>query len=348
MAEAAGTAGTGQGWQALAARLKVRRMRTHVRLLGDSRGGHLSGSAGNVILLHRRGGSPEGLPIPMECLDDAVRELKALRQCVSRVARYQGLSAQEWAISCTPLILRLHLVRRSLADLAVIRVGTWPDTGWAARLRAAQNEVERRLTDVSASARSLMREETSSANTMINFSFEGTKLADALDGLCGLVVAGSVSTSLGSPTKQIIMLQVTLADLLRAIDDDARRMDANADDTHKLAEEIHRSVQRWVFHPDAPLDAACQPAYRAFEQARVAENDAYEVYADDLERYLKRRRANLSVAESDLDTVAVVRRRRQYITTLLALQTRISAICRYAPEARADSTPGESIADSAE
>ena len=193
-----------------------------------------------------------------------------------------------------------------------------------------------------------MGEEANSADTVINFSFEGTKLADALDGLCRLVVAVSVHTSRGSPTRQLMMLQATLADVLRAINDDARRMDANADDTHKLAEEIRRSVQRWVFHPDAPLDAACQPAYRAFEQARVAENDAYEVYADDLERYQKGRRANLSVAESDLDTLALVRRRREYITTLLGLQTRISAICRYAPEAHADSTPGDGIVDPAE
>jgi hypothetical protein len=301
-----------------------------------------------VIPLHRRGGPAEGLPIPMEWLRDAVRELEALRQCASRVARYQGLSAQEWAIRCTPLIMRLHLVRRSLADLAVIRVGAWPDTGWAVRLRAAQDEVERRLTDVNASARSLMREETSSADTVINFSLEATKLADALDGLCSLVVVVSARTLRGSPTKQLLMLQAILADLLRAIDDDARRMDANAEDTHKVAEEIRRAVQRWVFRPDAPIDAACQPTYRAFEQARAAENDAYEVYADDLERYQKRRRADLSVAESDLDTLALVRRRRGYITALLDLQARISAICRHALEARADSTPGDGVVDSAE
>jgi hypothetical protein len=183
-------------------------------------------------------------------------------------------------------MLRLHLVRRSLADLAVIRLGAWPDTGWAVRLRAAQDEVERRLIDVSASARSLMREEASSADTAINFSFEGAKLADALDGLCSLVVAMPVGTSRGSPAKQLMMLQATLADLLRAVDDNARRMDANAEDTHKLTEEIRRYVHRWVFHPDAPLDGACQSAYRAFEQARVAENDAYEVYAASYPRRL--------------------------------------------------------------
>lgn len=123
-----------------------------------------------------------------------MHELEALRQCVAKVAIDYPWSAQEWAANCTPLILRLHFARQSLADLAMIRVGTWPDTGWAVRLRAAHDEVARRMAEVGASAASLMRTETNSIDTVINLNVEGSKLADALDGLRGLLVAAYPAT----------------------------------------------------------------------------------------------------------------------------------------------------------
>jgi len=86
-------------------------------------------------------------------------------------------------------MLRLPVARQSLVGLTGIRVGTWPDTHWAVRFRTAHDEVDRRLTDVSASARSLVRKETCTADVALNFSFEGVKLAEALDELCDLIKA---------------------------------------------------------------------------------------------------------------------------------------------------------------
>jgi hypothetical protein len=84
-------------------------------------------------------------------------------------------------------MLRLPAARQSLADLTGIRVGTWPDTHWAMRLRTAHDEVDRRLTDVSMSASSLIRKETCSTDAALSFNFDGGKLAEALDGLCELI-----------------------------------------------------------------------------------------------------------------------------------------------------------------
>jgi hypothetical protein len=147
----------------------------------------VTGPGQDVIPLHRRGGQHGNLPVPMERLCDAVQELQGLRECVAQAVRDQSWSAMEWGLVCTPVMLRMPLAKQSLADLAGVRVGIWPDTHWAMRLRTAHDEVERRLMDVSASARSLMREETCTADAAVNFGFEGARLAEALDGLCCLI-----------------------------------------------------------------------------------------------------------------------------------------------------------------
>ena len=147
----------------------------------------MSGPGQGVIALHRRGGQHGNLPVPMERLCDAVQELQGLRECVAQAVSDQSWCAMEWGLVCTPVMLRVPLAKQSLADLADIRVGIWPDTHWAMRLRTAHDEVERRLVNVSASARPLMREETCTADAAVNFGFEGAKLAEALDGLCGLI-----------------------------------------------------------------------------------------------------------------------------------------------------------------
>lgn len=147
-----------------------------------------------MIPLHWPKRPSDDPPIPVKRLRAAVRELEALRQCVAKVAINYPWSAEEWAANWTPLMLRLHFARPSLADLAMIRVGIWPDTGWAVRLRAAHDEVERRMAEVSASAASLMRTETSSVDAVVNLNVEGSKLADALDGLRSLLVAAYPAT----------------------------------------------------------------------------------------------------------------------------------------------------------
>ena len=126
---------------------------------------------------------------------------------------------------------------------------------------------------------------------------------------------------------QLTRLQSALTDLLCVIYDDARQMDANLDDAHDLVQSIRMLVRQRVLRPGRPADDSQQlHAYHAFELARIAENDAYEVYAGDLECFRKRQRLNLGVAESDSDRLALVKRRRAYISVLLAYQSQISPV----------------------
>jgi hypothetical protein len=127
--------------------------------------------------------------------------------------------------------------------------------------------------------------------------------------------------------KRLVRLQLTLTDLLGAVDDDPQRMDASLEDAHRLVEEVRSCVKQRVFHSEDPTNSSVpQRGYKKFENVRGAENDAYEVYSDALERYQKRRMKDLSVAESVSDKLALVRRRRDYISKLLAFMTKASAI----------------------
>jgi hypothetical protein len=144
--------------------------------------------------------------------------------------------------------------------------------------------------------------------------------------------AGSSEPRSGRPSdngtiQQLATLQVTLTNLLRAVDDDARRMDASLDDAHKLVEDIRTVVKFTIFSSgNPPSHSIDQKVYNSFEQARVAENDFHEIYSEDLECYQKRRRRNLNVADSDSDKLALVKRRRVYISALLAFQIEASVI----------------------
>jgi len=128
------------------------------------------------------------LPVSLHRLGVAVRELDDLRRCVERVAGVPQWSGMDWKVACAPLLLRMPRARRSLADLGEIRVGRWPDTDWAVRVRAARGEVERRLTDVRVSMSALAGKEVTSSNAVVNFSSDAGLLAEAADELCGLIV----------------------------------------------------------------------------------------------------------------------------------------------------------------
>jgi hypothetical protein len=141
----------------------------------------------NVISLHPLRRLSEDLPVPVERLGVAVQELDDLRVCIERMVREPHWSASGWRAACAPLTLRIPGARQSLADLAEIQVGRWPDTVWAVRLRAARDEVERRLLDITMSVSSLMQGEPS-MDMVVRFHTDGTKLAEALDRLCGLIV----------------------------------------------------------------------------------------------------------------------------------------------------------------
>jgi hypothetical protein len=131
-------------------------------------------------------------------LSNAAQELDSLRRCIEPILSDLRWSALEWRVACAPLLVRLPAARQSLEDLADVRVGRWPDTNWAVRLRAARDEVERRLMDVSMSLSSLLHMETSSIDVVADFRFEGAKLAEAAGALCSLltgrypVAAGSI------------------------------------------------------------------------------------------------------------------------------------------------------------
>jgi hypothetical protein len=127
--------------------------------------------------------------------------------------------------------------------------------------------------------------------------------------------------------KRLARLQATLTDLLGSIDDDARLMDASLADAHRLVEEIRGCVTYEMLGPDGPLHpSACQRKYNEFMRARFAENDMHEVYSGDLERYQKRQMKDLGVAELDSDGLALVKRRRVYISKVLDFQAQASAI----------------------
>ncbi len=127
--------------------------------------------------------------------------------------------------------------------------------------------------------------------------------------------------------ERLILHHSILIDLLHSLEDDPRLMDASLEDVHELATLICRIVKRNVFGPHGPLDPfSRRDIYDRLDCARVDESDVYEVYAEDLERYQRRQRKDLGVAELDSDKFAVVKRRREYICTLAALQTQLSGV----------------------
>lgn len=127
--------------------------------------------------------------------------------------------------------------------------------------------------------------------------------------------------------ERLTCLQSALADLLCVIDEDARLLDASLGDAHNLVQSLRTLAKQLAFWADGHAgDSQQWRAYRAFERARATENDVYEVYADDLERFRKRQQLNLGIAESDSDRSALVKRRRVYIAALLAYQAKLSLI----------------------
>jgi hypothetical protein len=144
-------------------------------------------SARNVIPLRPPGESRYDLPVPLERLSNTAQELDSLQRCIKPILTDLRWSALEWRVACTPLLVRLPAARQSLEDLADVRADRWPDTDWAVRLRAACDEVERRLLGVSMSLSSLLHTETSSIDAVADFNFEGAKLAEAAGGLCSLL-----------------------------------------------------------------------------------------------------------------------------------------------------------------
>jgi hypothetical protein len=105
----------------------------------------VTGIDGDVIPLHRPSPSPvqrgtiKDPAITLPWLRSAAKQLDELRLCAERVALDPQWSAMEWRATCTPLLIRLPGTRQLLASLSLIRVGHWPETEWAVRIRCAHS-----------------------------------------------------------------------------------------------------------------------------------------------------------------------------------------------------------------
>lgn len=119
----------------------------------SARGCQVAASERDVIPLHARSAaSPRSKTsspaITLSRLRAAAEQLDELRRCAERVALDPQWSAMEWRATCASLLIQLSEARHLLASLSPIRVGQWPDTEWAARVRTSRSDVERRLLDV--------------------------------------------------------------------------------------------------------------------------------------------------------------------------------------------------------
>ena len=133
-------------------------------------------------------------------------------------------------------------------------------------------------------------------------------------------------------------LETRLADLLDPIDEIASRMDSSLKNAHELVEEIRAAVKSEVFASGGPLEPPdYQEVHGWFEDARVEENDMYEVYDHVLAHQQKRLRdKTLGTAAADEDKLAQVRRRRAYIGTLRVFRKEFAGVLDYLRERSAE------------
>ena len=315
----------------------------------------MAGPDHDVIPLHAYSAVPpttiQRLAITPTRLRAAAQQLDELRGCAERIALDPQRSAMEWRAICAPLIIQLHRARQLLASLNPIRVGLWPDTDWAARVRTTHDDVERRLFDVGFAMSILTSGDTDHPDAAISLTSDASLLATAARQLQTLITsdhAKPASTGSFEPgmnkwgrsrwldrgqrdvhevTEDLVQLVSTLTGILRSVGDEARLLDANLDDTHEIASRTGSLVKYEIFGPDGPRPASShRDTFLRFEQVRADENDGYEIYGDDLERQRKRRRKDLTIADADADKTAVAKRRRIYIATLFDFQAQISDI----------------------
>lgn len=131
----------------------------------------------------------DDLPVPVALLQVAVLQFDELRRYAERLAAAPQWSALEWRAVCSPVLIRLPRARQSLAILDPVRVGRHADTRWAARVRTARREVERRLTDIRISMSAVTSMEVSSPDAVVTVNSDGVLLAAALGDLRALIVS---------------------------------------------------------------------------------------------------------------------------------------------------------------
>jgi hypothetical protein len=94
-----------------------------------------------------------------------------------------------WRAICTPLLIRLSRAQQLLASLSPIRVGHWPDTEWAARVRSTHSDVERRLLDVRVAISALTGDDTSNPDAVVTLTSDASLLAGAAAELRTLITS---------------------------------------------------------------------------------------------------------------------------------------------------------------
>lgn len=293
----------------------------------------------------------EGPAITRARLRDAARQLDELRRCAERVALDPQWSAMEWRATCTPFLIRLPEARQLLASLSPIRIGHWPDTEWAARVRTTCGNIECRLEDVVFAMGALTSGETNNPDAAASLMSDAPLLAGAASELQALITTRYLAASSAEIckaginshdefrsldrgrgeaheiTEDLARQMSMLTDILQYVGDEARLMDASLDDTHEIAGHVSRLVKYGIFGSDGPLSMSSHSdIYCQFEQAQADESDVYEVYADDLERHQKRRRKDLALADADADKATVTNRRRSYIAILFDFCAQVSKI----------------------
>lgn len=151
----------------------------------------MAGRDRDVIPLHPRSTvhaeTAKDPAITLTCLRAVAQQLDELRRCAERVALDPQWSAMEWRATCTPLLIRLSGAQQLLASLNPIRVGQWPDTEWAARVRSIHSDVERRLLDVKVAISALTGDDTSNPDAVVTLTSDASLLAGAAGELRALI-----------------------------------------------------------------------------------------------------------------------------------------------------------------
>jgi hypothetical protein len=154
----------------------------------------LAASERDVIPLHARSAaSPRSKvsspAITLSRLRAAAEQLDELRRCAERVALDPQWSAMEWRATCAPLLIQLSEARHLLASLSPIRVGQWPDTEWAARVRTSRSDVERRLLDVRVAMSALTSNGASDPDAVVTMTSDASLLATAASEFRALITS---------------------------------------------------------------------------------------------------------------------------------------------------------------
>ena len=154
----------------------------------------MAASERDVIPLHARSAaSPRSKTsspaITLSRLRAAAEQLDELRRCAERVALDPQWSAMEWRATCASLLIQLSEARHLLASLSPIRVGQWPDTEWAARVRTSRSDVERRLLDVRVAMSALTSNGASDPDAVVTMTSDASLLATAASELRALITS---------------------------------------------------------------------------------------------------------------------------------------------------------------